>query len=282
MSDYSGDFAHGGALLGGLERADGKYLNSLSASSISMLLTCPEKFRLSYLLQRWPKANAATTLGSAYHHALQRNFEQKVFTHADLSMADVFAAYDEGWGKALDTEDIWWRDDDPGKTKTLGAEMLRIYHSKLSPTVQPIAVEEFFEQPIPGVPIPLIGRIDLMEQGRIIDRKTAKTGATKAQPEWRVQAFCYFAAYPHMDFGWHVQSKEGKLRTYGFDKYPGLLLAQTPGKARAARLLVLRAWEMLTDFYTRYGLDQPWPGVALAHPYACSNCSHRSGCVWWT
>ena len=119
-----------------------------------------------------------------------------------------------------------------------------------------------------------------METGRIIDRKTDKSGATKARNEWRVQARCYMAAYPEHDFAWHVQSKSGKLRTYGPEKYPGLLLRSTPGKRRTARLLVKSAWEMLTDFYERYGLHQPWPGVALVHPYACSNCSHRSSCVW--
>lgn len=159
--------------------------------------------------------------------------------------------------------------------------MLKLYHRKLSPTVQPIAVEERFERPVPGVPVPLVGRIDVMEEGRILDRKTDKQGATKARPEWRVQALVYMAAYPNHDFAWHVQSKNGALRTYGPDKNPGLLLSNTPGKQRAARLLVKEAWDMLTDFYSRYGLDQPWPGVALAHPYACSTCSFRPTCIWW-
>lgn len=283
MSGHADDFASGGALLGGVERADGTYMNQLSASSISTLLTCPEKFRLSYLLQRWPRASAATTLGHAYHHALQRNFAQKLFSGKDLPVSDVLDAYAEGWGQALDKEDIAWRKDDPGATKTLGAEMVRIYHKQLSPTVQPLAVEERFERPVPGVPLPVVGRVDLIEIGmRIIDRKTDKQGATQPRSEWRVQALTYMAAFPKHDFAWHVQSKQGKLRTYGPKKNPKLVMHNTPGKRRSAQLLVLRAWEMLEDFYSRYGLDQPWPGVALAHPYACTTCSHRSGCVWWT
>jgi hypothetical protein len=282
VTDFAEDFVAGGALLGGLERADGSYLNTLSASSISMLLTCPEKFRLSYMLQRWPKANAATTLGHAYHHALQRNFEQKVYSKRDLTQDEVLDAYDEGWGQALDREQILWRDDDPGATKTLGAEMVKIYHRLLSPLVHPIAVEERFEQVIADCPLPLVGRVDLMEAGRIVDRKTDKQGATKAKPEWRVQALCYLAAFPGKDFAWHVQSKNGALRTYGPEKNKGLILHGTPGKVRTGRMLVQKAWESLQDYYGRYGLDEPWPGVALAHPYACFSCSHRSGCVYWT
>lgn len=274
------DFASGGSLLGGLERADGTYLNTLSASSIAKLMTCPEQFRLSYLLQRWGKASAATTLGNAYHYALQRNFEQKMFSDEDLPIRDVLDAYEEGWGKALD-EDIAWKKDDPGATKTLGMEMLKKYHYQLSPTVHPVAVEERFEIPVPGVSLPLVGRIDVLEPGRILDRKTAKQGATKASPEWRVQGLVYMAAYPKHDFAWHVQSKQGSLRCYGPEKYKGLTLFNTPGKQRTARKVVLAAWEMLQDYYDRYGLDQPWPGVALVHPYACMSCSHRSGCVWW-
>lgn len=278
---WNDDFAAGGALLGGLERSDGTFLNSLSASAISTLFTCPEKFRLTYMLQQWGKASAATTLGNAYHYALQKNFEQKVYSHKDLSLADVLDAYEEGWGQALSKEEILWRSDDPGATKTLGAEMVKVYHRKLSPLVQPIAVEERFEQAVPGVPVPLVGRIDLMTSRSIIDRKTDKQGATKMRPEWRVQALVYMAAYKK-DFAWHVQSKGGVLRTYAPPKNPGLLLHCTPGKRRAATLLVQRAWEMLSDYYARYGLEQPWPGVALAHPYACSSCSHKPRCVWWT
>jgi hypothetical protein len=281
VNDWADDFATGGGnLFGGVERVDGKFLNTLSASSISTLMTCPEKFRLSYLLLKWPKASSATTLGHAYHYALQRNFEQKVYSQKDLPIADVLDAYDEGWGQALD-QDINWRDDDQGAIKTLGAEMLRGYHAKLSPTVQPIAVEEYFERLIPGVPVPLIGRIDLMAEGMIVDRKTDKQGATKARPEWRVQALCYLSAFPGQNFAWHVQSKNGALRTYGPDKNPGLLLHNTPGTQRTAQRLVVSAWEMLSDYYARYGLEQPWPGVALTHPYACFGCSHRQKCVWW-
>src|SRR5262245_25825363 len=192
---FDADFASAGPLLGGLERADGTWLNTLSASSISTLLTCPEQFRLSYLLLRWPKASAATVLGQAYHYALQRNFEQKVFSGKDLPVGDVLAAYDRGWGLALDRDDVWWKQDDPAATKTLGAEMVKIYHRLLSPTVQPVGVEERFERPISGVPLPLVGRVDLHTADHVIlDRKTAKTGATQPKPEWRVQALVYMAA----------------------------------------------------------------------------------------
>lgn len=281
MSDSASDFAVGGALLGGFERIDGSYLNSLSASSISTLLTCPEKFRLSYLHKKWPRASAATALGHAYHYALQQNLEQKVFSGKDLWIGDLLREYERGWSKALD-EDIWWKDDDPEETRQLGAEMLKIYHRMLSPSVKPIAVEERFEVPIPGVDLPLTGRIDTMEEGRILDRKTQKQGATKASPEWRVQGLVYMAAYPRHDVAWHVQAKTGNLRTYGPEKNKGLILYNTPGKQRSAWALVKAAWETLQDLYARYGLERPWPGTALVHPYACFSCSHRSGCVWWT
>lgn len=288
MSGWDSDFSAGGALLGGVERSDGTYLNTLSASSISTLLTCPEQFRLSYLLQRWGRKNAALQLGNAYHYALQKNFEQKVFSREDMDLDALQAAYEEGWAKALEEGEVSWRDDDPGATKTLGFEMLRVYIRTLAREVHPIAVEERFEIPIPDVPVPLVGRIDLLDGGipgrirtRIIDRKTDRQGVTKMRPEWRVQALCYFAGFPKYDFAWHVQSKQGTLRTYGPERNVGLVLYNTPGKQKAARLLVQRAWDTLTDYYERYGLEQPWPGVALAHPYACFSCSHRSGCVWW-
>lgn len=283
MSSFAQDFAEppSADFQLGIRKADGNFISQLSPSAISLLFTCPEKFRLTRLLQRPEKASGAIVLGSAYHHARQLNYEQKLTSGKDLPLQDVFAAYDQGWGLALAAQEIVWGKEDAGALKTLGAEMVKIYHRKLSPRVQPIAVEERFAALVPGVPLALVGRVDVIdEDGTIIDTKTDKEGATQPRPEWRVQALCYMAAFPEHDFAWHVHSKSGTLRLYWPEKYPKLRLGWTPAKRRTAELVVRGAWDMLSDFYRRYGLEQPWPGTALTNPYACRQCSQRSSCVW--
>lgn len=261
-------------------RADGTTLHTLSASAISRLLTCPEQYRQSYMLGNWPRPLWFTVLGSAYHHARRINYEQKVFSGEDLPIDEVLTAYAEGWIHAL-RDDIQWRDQDSAEAFSIGADMTRVYHEKVSPTVKPVAVEERFELKVPGVPLLVKGVIDVRDERMVlIDTKTQDKGAKQPKPDWRPQAFIYCAARPGYDFEWHVQSR-GNLACWTPLNAPQLRMANTAPRRRAAERLVQHAYSLLVDLYGRYGLDEPWPGNGLVHGFACKGCSYRSRCFWW-
>ena len=265
-----------------IERADGERLRSLSASSISRLLTCPEQFRQSYILGRWPPANGNTVLGNAYHSARQTNYEQKIYSGHDLPWKEVGDAYHAGWKKAA-SEEVVWRDADQNELYWLGFEMSRLYHVHVSPNVQPVAVEEWFELEVPGVPVPVRGKIDVRDAGAMIDTKTDAKGAKQPQPGWRPQAYIYCAARPGYDFEWHVHSKGGKLLIWTPQSpgAAGLHFANTRARRTAAETMVRHAWQLLVHLYTSYGIDDVWPGNGLVHGFACKFCFYKSKCAYW-
>jgi len=263
-------------------RHDGEPLYQLSASSISTLLTCPEKFRISYLHGIWPKSSGATVLGNAYHHARQVNYEQKVFSGADLPPQAIGAAYDEGWQNAV-SDEIQWRDSDPLELWALGKRMALQYHEKISPSVVPVAVEERFKLEIPGVGVPVVGRIDVRDATTMIDTKTQDKGAKKPEPGWRPQAFLYCAARPGYDFEWHVHAKSGQtvIWTPRMKDAKGLRFANTSARRHAAEQIARHAWGLLVHLYDSYGIQQPWPAHGLVHGFACKWCSYKGRCWGW-
>jgi hypothetical protein len=260
--------------------AAGEAIRSLSPSAISKLLLCPEQFRRSYMLGDWGVTNAAAVLGDAYHFARRANYEQKVWSGHDLSLSDLLDAYARGWQRAVD-RDVTWRNDDPEATYTLGREMAETYHVKVSPHVQPVAVEEKFRLEVRGAPIKVIGVVDVRDDdGDIIDTKTANKGAKSPMPHWRVQALIYMAAYETYDFTWHVHSKTGKQLIWTPAQSSSLRLGNTPGRRRAAVHLIEQAWHTLVHLYRTYGIGQTWPGTGLVSMYACKSCSYRGRCEW--
>jgi CRISPR/Cas system-associated exonuclease Cas4 (RecB family) len=159
--------------------------------------------------------------------------------------------------------------------------MTEIAHKTLSLELQPVSVEERFARHVPGMPVPLVGRVDVRtDKEQIVDVKTSAKGVTVPRLEWRAQAITYLYAWPTHDFEWQIHATTGNLKTYSPANYKALQLANRSGLQRAAEGFLLRAWNMLEDCYERYGLEQPWPGSGLAGGI-CHYCSYRASCFYW-
>ena len=92
--------------------------------------------------------------------------------------------------------------------------MVRIYRDSTSPRVQPVAVEKRDERIVPGVPVPLLGFVDILTDSSIIDTKTSKQKKTSLKPDWRLQARIYQLFVPrHVQFHVITKAKEPTVWT---------------------------------------------------------------------
>lgn len=283
-------------------------IKHLSPSFLKMLAKCPEQARRRYILgERIPPA-AAMIQGRADHTAIEYNFRQKVDTFQDVPVADVqevFAAeidheIDEAGGAAeIDfgktVKGRRERRKAAGEMKDAGVRLVTAYHVQECPRFQPHTVEEEFSLELPGVPVPIEGRLDLVGVPKlpgfipegaaqfgpqvIRDRKT--TGKTMRTPdsEWRVQAGVYMLHrwIPHE---WHlsVKTKEPKIVTPEFE--PGLVLKPSPLLKRQIVMQLRHLVSLVGFYFNEYGPDQPWDG-AILHQWACDYCGFRPTCRWW-
>lgn len=73
----------------------------LSPSQANTYLTCPAKWYFRYLIGLIEPATGALALGKAFHHALARNFRQKMSTGCDMDAGELSAAFMEEWSLAI-------------------------------------------------------------------------------------------------------------------------------------------------------------------------------------
>lgn len=257
----------------------------LSASQVSMFQRCQEQYRRRYVLGQKERPGAALVWGSADHYAHEQNFRQKITSGEDITAADVQLAFAEGFDRAVDRNggesEVEWGDDKPGQLKDAGTRLVSVYHETVSPAVQPVAVEEKFEVEIPGVPVPVIGFMDVRTAAEGIERKTArsKPQGGKPKPEWRIQGLLY-QAVAMLPVDWHVSVKTKLPAVYTPAAEAGLRLDPSPRMVAATSALVVNTARTIMATYREFGPDEPWEG-AVTHPWSCDFCGFRSSCPWW-
>lgn len=261
-------------------------IDHLSATSLAMLQTCPRQFQQRYI-KRIKKAPAgALVLGKAVHGALDYNFRCKAHTDKDLP-EKVLAEYyqDMAWPRVLGehggVDSIRW-DGKPGEILLMGEAMACTYVKNVAPRVQPHMGEVEVKVDIPGVPVPVIGYIDLVQQGDlpVIDWKTASTRQSKIKPEWRLQGRIYnLAAQKPVD--WHVLTKQRSPQVVTPVEAPDLLQPHSPEIDEETRTIVRDLARLCEFYYQAYGEDEDWPALGVGHPWKCGWCGYQSDCPAW-
>jgi hypothetical protein len=282
-----------------------KELDHISASSVKMIARCPEQWRMRYLEGRKSPPAAALIAGRADHAAIEKSMRQKITSYVDLPTPDVVDEFVHQFETEVDYVGISEMEvkhqgetvkGKRAKTKVLDSlkveagDLVAVYHDDISPTVQPIAVEEEFSFEAPNLPVRVDGRIDLvagapprtdpMEQipgvwtptEYMIDRKRSATAKKNPDPEWRIQAEVYqlVRQIPH---AWHLSAyKTGQVDTR---------LWQEPRNRQIMETSLEHLCAEIGYFYMRYGPEGPWPARGKMHPWACSYCGFFDACWAW-
>lgn len=172
-------------------------LEHLSYSSISLYLDCPEAWRRKYIAQEPTKKTASLAFGSAFHKTIEDAIMNTQYDWANI------------WSKHFESEFTSDIQLDEGETREQhyneGIRLLT--HPDINGCVrniQPLnieTIEKYVELHVPGVPIPIIGYIDIiLDDGTPADFKTSARSWTQDQANSSLQTLFYLAALNQAGF----------------------------------------------------------------------------------
>jgi len=253
-----------------------------------MLRRCPRQFQERYIFGRKERPAEAPLVGTAVHAGLERNFAQKIHSHADLPVHELLDWYsDVGFDSLLQAEqekagaELLW-DTDAEMAKVRGRAMLGKYHNTVSPLVQPVAVEGSFSIDM-GAPVPIVGRFDIEEERRTIDIKTGKRRQTKPKESWRIQAAVYNQATGKgVEFHSVTATANNAVSIVTPAESEELLVRLTVDELAVVRENIRIIAAEACMYMELLGPDRPWPTYGRFHDWACSYCGFRSTCPAWS
>ena len=181
----------------------------LSASSIGEYVECSLLFRFGRI-DKLPMEfkSDALEFGTCIHRVLEQYYSARMIGEKML-LKDVHQIFDTTWtGIAEDNDEIKYNGDNDFKTLLLfGKDLLTAWYNSLPDDGFTIlAIEEAFSFTLPGIPIPIIGAMDLVEEdsaGTIIitDFKTSGRAYSKDEVDQNQQLTMYQIAARQLGFG---------------------------------------------------------------------------------
>jgi len=160
-----------------------------SYSSVSLWHHCPRAWYVRYVKQELSPPSGAQIFGTAAHNAIESDILNKTSeAHLTFSkhLQDTFN--DRAMGMML-TEDAYDKLEEEGKT-ILSDPMVQFIIEGIEAT----EVEKYIEFLVPGVPVPIIGYIDIVcTDGVPMDIKTSWNdwGHTRAEDETQPDFYLY-------------------------------------------------------------------------------------------
>ena len=263
----------------------------LSASSIGMLFRCPRQFFLRYLQGIKERPGEAIVVGSFFHETLDHNYKNKITTHQDLPLSDLTQYLgDVAVPKVLEeeggVENIRW--DTNLDTAHKDAERITAaYAHVVMPRIQPVGTEFKFElDDIPGVPVPIIGYVDVWDADRTIDTKTGKQAVSKIKPSWALQGRLYAHATGRpTEYHSISRAKTPKIVT-GLESESMVVPVPTGTQFLHMQQLFELAASQVSYFMTEYGYEREWPATGAVPDFTrnllpCDFCAWKVGCPAW-
>jgi len=191
----------------------------LSHSQLNRYVVCPEQYRLHYIEQyraRFPAGGLV--FGQALHQALAGLFGNGL---------DPVPIFRDVWASIRDLDLSYSRKDSWDKLAQAGEALLRGFLEEAAPRITNVAaVERRFELRVTGLPLPLVGYIDLVADldgtRTVIDFKTATSGQDGhevtlsdqltayllAEPEAKQAAHCVLVRTREPRVEWHVTKRD--------------------------------------------------------------------------
>jgi len=146
----------------------------VSASRLNAFLQCRLKFFFRYVQGLTKPKTAALHVGTAVHSVLKA-WNKARWKTQPLSLRQLHNEFTKAW-KDTEGEPVEWAEGEEADEQATGWRLIETYirESNISPDTKPDAVEVPVETDLHQHGLPtLIGVLDLVQAGKIIDYKTA-------------------------------------------------------------------------------------------------------------
>lgn len=252
----------------------------LSASSINDYIDCGMLYKLSRIDMFQPEFKSdAMEFGIVIHKALAYFYEEKMSGNK-LPVDELIEAFETYWRQAAeDNEEIKYKE---GKDFTTllkdGKELISTFYSKLpDDNFHVLAIEEPISFEIEGVPLPVVGVIDLIEtdeSGTIIvtDFKTSSKAYSNDEIDNNLQMTLYHLAMKANGYSdREILLKFDILIKTKTPKFEQHYLTRTDDDERKAVKKIRQVWE---------GINK---GVFVPNDnnWKCKGCFYKSYCDDW-
>lgn len=155
-------------------------IEHISPSMLGLFCKCQEAFRRRYLEgDKFPPGISAC-IGTGMHKGAEANHRHKMETGADLPLGDIRDAARDGYVKAVAEGVFIPAGEEAGAKRALSdgvdtaVSLAEAYARQVAPRIMPVAVEEKMTAEVPGLPVPLLGIIDVLDKsGWCPDLKSA-------------------------------------------------------------------------------------------------------------
>ena len=246
---------------------------TVSPSRLTLFLQCRLKFYFRYVAQIAKPKTPALHVGSAVH-AVLKAWNKARWRQQPLVLKQLHDEYVQAWADAA--EPVTWTDGEEESEKQTGWRLVETYfrESKIPDALKPDAVEVPVETDLRmhGLPT-LIGVLDLVQAGKIIDFKTSSTtpNAEKVAHTTEVQTSSYAVLYREA-----TGRRETGIELHHLVKLknPKLVITPLPAMSDGQQSRLFR----LIEAYVT-GLDRedfvPSPGLA------CASCEFFNECRAW-
>lgn len=265
-------------------------LDHISASMLSTARLCPYKAQQRYIWKQRERPGESMVTGSVVHAGLEWVFKQKEL-ELDVSQVELveymndaaFPSVIEREQQLAGEEILYNEGSGPDQVRRRSLKLASAYHLEVVPRITPTAVEESFSVEVPGIPVPLVGRMDVITEGAVIDIKTGQRKTTKAQGKWLLQAGIYSAVCerPIEFHSLTATAKTGVVSIVTPLEYEAMLVNPSAGERRQMWADIEAIVAELCSYMDTYGTDQPWPTHGKSHDWACDWCGFRNTCPAW-
>ena len=253
-------------------------IEAIHQSSLNMAFRCGEQFRRRYIMDEIIPPGIAAGRGTGVHKANEVNLKQKIRTGIDLPVSDMKDAARDGYVNAFKNGVYLCRDDRPAKNKLLNdglnetLTLTGLYHDEVAPEIKPVEVERQFFIDI-GLSMPLAGIIDIEQDEKVDDLKTAGKSWSPNQIEKEIQPIFYSLAHEKETgirpvFNYHilVNLKTGAKRQVQSIKATNNHYSALFEKLKMF-IRMIETGTYLPANPTSWWCDEKWCGYYLSCPY---------------
>ncbi len=235
---------------------------TLSPTQINMFMRCQYQWYLRYVegLKIPPKPDMV--VGSSFHKAMEKNFENKIETQEDLPVDEVLDVYSETFEEKLQEVEDKPEEVELGKLKDSGYKITKEYRETKAPEIQPLEVETYIEADI-GDGVKLHGYADIITTDlKVIDLKTVKKKPSNNQIDYGYQLQLETYAI-------HNDLRGAEIHYAIQTKNPQILVLEHPLPATNQRIKTI-AKQVAEAIRTGNFLPN-----GLGHSWACNYCGYK-------
>lgn len=253
----------------------------LSASSIGTYVECSLLYKFSKI-DKLPIEQKSDSLefGSSIHAVLEQYYQEKLIGEK-LLLKDIHELFEKAWKmRAEDKTDIQYnKGHDFGSLLMLGKDLLTVWHQKLPNEnyTNIIGVEEAFSFYLPGIEIPFIGSIDLLEEDEVgtvvvTDHKTSSKAYSAEEVDKNQQLTFYQLALKSMGFvNREILLKFDTLIKTKTPKFEQYWTTRSEIDEHRLRRKSIAVWEGITA------------GIFIPNDtsWKCASCPYKTACDEW-